>query len=165
MKHNRTESIRKLKSLLKNEDDLLRQLKESIEEKERVRLLKMGVENPGFMKLSDVMKCIPPPIVLSNAGINEVAHGVVSQLKSDVIDYQDEEIAVLIPAAAKGNKFKPARPKGSLSKKTKYIHKLALSNPGKIAKTLFNEADKKIIGEMNLRTFANHVSKARTTKQ
>jgi len=65
---------------------------------------------------------------------------------------------------AKAEKFKPQRTKGSISKKTKYIHKLATDKPNEKALALFLAADKNIIGNMSEGTFANHISKARTTK-
>ena len=63
-----------------------------------------------------------------------------------------------------GEKFTAGKPKGSIGKKTEYIYKLATDNPDKIAKVLFGEANKNIIGNMKEGTFANHVSDARQPK-
>lgn len=63
-----------------------------------------------------------------------------------------------------GNKFLPKRAKGSISKKTKYIHKLATDSPKEKALALYIRADKTIIGDMSEGTFANHVSDARNLK-
>lgn len=62
--------------------------------------------------------------------------------------------------ALKGEKFPSGKSKGSLADSTKHIYQLRKDYPDLSAKELFQQADKKIIGEMGFGNFQNHVSKS-----
>ena len=66
--------------------------------------------------------------------------------------------------AVKGQKFSPARKKGSITPQTKYINDLVMKNPGLSAKILQIKSDedsKSPVKGMTQATFANKVSAAR----
>ena len=70
------------------------------------------------------------------------------------------------PDVALAGKFRTKKPKGSMSKRTQYIHKLATDSPNKSAKELLQlEGVRDAIGRMVDGTFANHVTEARKSKK
>jgi hypothetical protein len=71
----------------------------------------------------------------------------------------------LVESAQRGETFQTGRRKGAISDKTKYIKDLANKNPHTKALALFIDADKKILGDMTVSTFATHVSKARKSEK
>lgn len=73
--------------------------------------------------------------------------------------------AIVSAEANKGSKFKTKKPKGSQSKRTQHIYKLAKDNPDKSPKELLKiKGVREAIGTMADGTFSNHVTGARKTK-
>ena len=95
------------------------------------------------------------------SGFTQAASKTIENIEavSEVLLTHVEE--KLIPAAEKGNKFKPGRSKGAITKATIHIKDLAKNNRSLSAKQLFSKANKSIIGNMDEGTFGNHLSDAR----
>jgi hypothetical protein len=82
--------------------------------------------------------------------------------KYQILDEERKSVLVTLH----GQKFAPKKPKGSMSRRTQYIHKLVADNPSKKAKELSQlEGVRDAIGKMSDGTFANHLSVARMSKK
>lgn len=82
-------------------------------------------------------------------------------LKNAKIILHEKMTAYQEPFAEKGRKFKSGKPKGAISDTTKYIQDLVKQNPMLSAKELKKIADKNLVDDMPVGTFANKVSDAK----
>ena len=98
---------------------------------------------------------------VSLLGVIEAIAPLDEAAKYRLLDLERKSVLV----TQHGEKFATKKPKGSRSKKTLYIYKLALENPCTKAIALFIGADKNIIGNMSEGTFANHVTDAKEYKK